>query len=163
MQLDVQNILVLHHQDRQQILLLKRSPTKKLFPSLVTGVGGKVEVDKGEANNLSASVFREFTEETSILPETVDDLRLRLVTTRVGDDEVVVLLWYTGFLQTTPEDLSCNEGELFFIDRTQLDTLNFVPSARDPIRFVVALSDADHVVYTAVYDRDMQLGLGVTK
>src|ERR1051325_229163 len=66
MKLDVRTILLLRHPDGRQVLLLCRSPEKKLFPNLMTGIGGAVELASGEGADLEAAVLRELEEETRI-------------------------------------------------------------------------------------------------
>ena len=43
MTLDVRTILLLRNSDGR-VLLLRRAANKKLFPNLITGIGGKVEL-----------------------------------------------------------------------------------------------------------------------
>jgi hypothetical protein len=116
--LDVRTALVLRHPDGRQVLLLRRSPGKRLFPGLVTGIGGRVEVERGEAADLDAALWREV-------------------------DEQVLLLWFAGRLRGTPADLSCAEGELFFAPVAALPEAEMIPTARQAIRCVLDLPPGD--------------------
>src|SRR5256885_3806589 len=107
MHLDVRTILILRHPDRRQVLLLRRSPHKKLFPNLITGIGGAVELRLGEGADLEAAVLRELEEETKIQRQDLFDLRLRLTRRLSRNDAQVVLLWYMANLEIIPSDLSC--------------------------------------------------------
>jgi 8-oxo-dGTP pyrophosphatase MutT (NUDIX family) len=151
MQLDIRTILVLWHPDRRQVLLLRRSPSKKLFPSLITGIGGAVELARGEGMDLEAAVLRELEEETRIHRNVISNVRLRLTSVLSRNDEQVVLLWYTGNLERIPADLSCTEGELAFYPAADLPVEGMVPTAREAIRFVISLTDENETVYSGVY------------
>ena len=152
MQLDVRTILILRHPDRRQVLLLRRSPHKKLFPNLITGIGGAVELKLGEATDLDAAVLRELEEETQIARTEVNDLRLRLTSVLSRDCTQVVLLWYTAKLSIFPSDLSCTEGELRFYPAQDLPLDLMIPTAREAIPFVVSLAEDDQRIYSGVYE-----------
>ncbi|MCE7982994.1 MAG: NUDIX domain-containing protein, partial [Caldilinea sp. CFX5] len=147
MQLDVRTALVLRHPTAPSVLLLRRSPTKKLFPNLITGIGGKVELTAGEGEDLVAAAWREFQEETLIPAELVADVRLRLSTIISRGDQQVLLLWLTGQLLALPPDLSCTEGVLEFHPVIQLPVDEMIPTARQTIPFILALAVDDLIVY----------------
>ena len=153
MHLDVRTILVLRHPDRRQVLLLRRSPHKKLFPNLITGIGGAVELALGEGADLDSAVLRELEEETRIHRAVISDLRLRLTTVLSRDYAQVILLWYTANLSIIPSNLSCTEGELSFYPKADLPLDLMVPTAREAIPFVISLADDDSTTYSGVYDR----------
>ena len=152
MHLDARNILILRHPDRRQILLLRRSTDKKLFPGLITGIGGAVELSMGEGADLEAAVLRELEEETRIAPTDISNLRLRLTTVLNRDSAMVLLLWYTGKLSIIPSDLSCTEGELSFFKAQDLPLESMIPTAREAIPFVISLSDDDAKTYSGIYE-----------
>src|ERR1051325_3535759 len=152
MKLDVRTILLLRHPDGRQVLLLCRSPEKKLFPNLMTGIGGAVELASGEGADLEAAVLRELEEETRIRRDQISDLRLRLATTLTRDHAQVLLLWYTAKLEEFPSDLSCTEGELRFFHVGDLPLERFIPTARSAIPLVLSLADDDTSTYSGIYD-----------
>jgi 8-oxo-dGTP diphosphatase len=152
MHLDVRTILVLRHPDGRQVLLLHRSTDKKLFPGLITGIGGAVELNMGEGANLEAAVLRELEEETRISRTDISDLRLRLTTVLNRDSATVLLLWYIGKLSLIPSDLSCTEGELSFFKAQDLPLESMIPTAREAIPFVISLSDDDAMTYSGIYE-----------
>lgn len=153
MQLDVRTAIILRHPTEPAVLLLRRSATKKLFPNLITGIGGKVELSQGEGDDLIAAAWREFQEETKIPPTLVADVRLRLSTLISRGDQQVILLWLTGQLLALPPDLSCTEGELEFHPIDHLPVDQMIPTARQAIPFILALPTADPVVYNSYLDR----------
>lgn len=154
MELDVRTALILRHPTEHKALLLRRSPTKRLFPSLITGVGGKVELAQGEGDNMTASMWREFTEETNIPRDQIVDARLRLSTIISRGSLQVLLLWYTGQLTVMPTDLSCTEGQLEFHPIDNLPTGEMIPTARETIPFILALPDSDETVYNGCFGAD---------
>ena len=136
-----------------KIALLKRANTKKLFPNLVTGIGGKVELDHGEGNDLEGSLLRELAEEVSLRPTDINNLRLRLVSTLVRADSIMNLLWLTATLNQSHREFHCTEGTISFCDPDQLDTTHFTPTAKKTIPFICGLSEDDKKVYTSIFDR----------
>ena len=72
--LDARTIVLLYNPDQTQVLLLRRSPEKALWPNLITGIGGKVEVILGEASDIRASLLREVAEEVPQLA--VEDIAI---------------------------------------------------------------------------------------
>lgn len=157
MQLDVRTAIILRHPTERAVLLLRRSPTKKLFPNLITGIGGKVELDAGEGADLPAAALREFVEETAIPLALVTDLRLRLSTILTRHELQVILLWFTGRLTTLPTDLSCTEGQLEFHPLDQLPVPLMIPTASQTIPFVLALPEDDMTVYNGYFDHANRL------
>jgi 8-oxo-dGTP pyrophosphatase MutT (NUDIX family) len=151
MRLDVRTILILWHPDRGQVLLLRRSAEKRLFPNLLTGIGGAVELAAGEGADLESSVLRELEEETQITRTQIEDLRLRLTTLLSRDNAQVILLWYTARLRQAPSSLSCTEGRLAFFPAQDLPIDLMVPTAREAIGFVISLGDDDHTTYSGIY------------
>src|SRR5687767_8527174 len=85
--LDVRTVLVLWHPDGQRVLLLRRAKTRKLFPGLITGIGGAVELRDGEGQDLTGACLRELEEETRIAKDDVRDVRLRLSTILTRGDK----------------------------------------------------------------------------
>jgi 8-oxo-dGTP pyrophosphatase MutT (NUDIX family) len=155
--LDVRTVLLLNHPDRRRVLLLRRSPHKKLFPNLITGIGGAVELQRGEGDDLEAAMLRELAEETHIPSSVVSDLKLRLSTILTRDSQQVLLLWFTGQFHQEPLDLSCAEGDLAFFDRSDLPLADMVPTARHAIPFVLSLRDDDDRVHNGIFTADVRL------
>ena len=157
MQLDVRTALILRHPTDAKVLLLRRSPTKKLFPNLITGIGGKVELTQGEGDDLLAAALREFHEETAIPAACLTHLRLRLSTILTRGDLQVILLWFTGWLTALPTDLRCTEGELEFHPLAQLPIHAMIPTASQAIPFILSLPDSDETIYNGYFDQANRL------
>jgi 8-oxo-dGTP pyrophosphatase MutT (NUDIX family) len=156
MKLDCRVALVLWHPNQRKVLLLKRAAFKKLFPGLITGIGGKLELEKGEGEDLGNAWRREFFEETNIEERLLADVKLKLSTLIYRDGEQFLLLWYTGKLTEVPADLSCTEGELGFFDADSLPLAEFTPTAREAIPFTLQHS-ADDRVHNGVFNADGSL------
>lgn len=60
--------------DKKEVLLLKRSPTKKVVPNYYAGVGGKMDSDSIESPYDTA--YREIEEETGYTKADIGDLHL---------------------------------------------------------------------------------------
>jgi 8-oxo-dGTP pyrophosphatase MutT (NUDIX family) len=115
MRLDHRTVLILFHPDGQHVFLLRRRSRRTPGPGLITGsAGGKVELERGEGDDLEQSLWREFEEETHIPRDSVRDMRLRLTTVREDRDgqRIVILHWFSGQLTVVPSDLSHTEGTL---------------------------------------------------
>lgn len=151
--LDVRTAMILRHPTEPAVLLLRRSATKKLFPNLITGIGGKVELAQGEGDDLIGAAWREFHEETKIPASLVADVRLRLSTLISRGDQQVLLLWLTGQLLSLPPDLSCTEGELAFHPIDHLPVDEMIPTARQAIPFILSLAADDPIVYNSCLDQ----------
>jgi hypothetical protein len=87
----------------------------------------------------------------------VADVRLRLSTIISRGDQQVLLLWLTGQLLDLPSDLSCTEGVLEFHPITQLPLDDMIPTARQSIPFILALSADEQTVYNGFLDRNGRL------
>jgi 8-oxo-dGTP pyrophosphatase MutT (NUDIX family) len=144
--LDVRTILIARHPDGHRVLLLKRSQDKKLFPGLITGIGGALEFSMGEEKDMTRAVLREVSEETAIGPDDLDSPALRLATLEARGQELVLLLWFTAGLKSVP-DLSTAEGELAFYNPDALPLERMIPSARYAIPKVLAYPPADSTLH----------------
>ena len=152
MELGVFTAIVLRHPTEDAVLLLRRSPDKKRFPGLITGIGGQVELADGEGADLVGSMLREFDEETVIPMEIVEDVRCRLSTIITRGDQQVLLLWFTGRLTAMPEDLACNEGVLEFHAIDSLPIREMVPTASKTIPFICSLPEDDEAIWNGCFD-----------
>lgn len=155
MKLDCRVVLVLKHPTENKVLLLRRAPHKKLFPNQITGIGGKAELEKGEAENLDLALWREFKEETKINPQIIADFKLRLVTLALRENTEFLLFWYTGSLKELPQDLSCNEGELGFYGVNSLPLADFTETAAKAIPFI--LNAPGDRIYNGLFKPDGSL------
>jgi 8-oxo-dGTP pyrophosphatase MutT (NUDIX family) len=141
--LDARTVLLLLHPRLPQVLLLRRDASKELFPNLITGIGGGVELARGEADNLEAAALRELAEETRIAREQVSDLHLRLSTIQSRGSQQVLLFWFTARLRSVPEDLYSPDGQLQFFDRDSLPVAQMIPTARSAVPYILAIPNQE--------------------
>ncbi|MCP4417471.1 MAG: NUDIX domain-containing protein [Chloroflexi bacterium] len=116
------------------MLLIKRSPHKRLFPNKINGLGGHVEHDE----DVATAVTREIMEEANT---TVTDLWLSgVVNVDVALDKNdtaatngvpgVILFVFTA--QATSRDVKASEeGELLWVPLTAVTNLNWVGGKPD--------------------------------
>lgn len=155
MQVDVRTCIVASDPN-STVWLLRRSPSKKLLPGLITGIGGKVELTEGGADDLVAAANREWREEVPQLDGLLNNVRLRLVTHDTRGEVIFILLWFTAELSTVPTDMTCSEGELVSVKRNELPVDKMTPAARHAIPFVLRLQPDDNSVHDGVFSPDMK-------
>ncbi|WP_159881169.1 NUDIX domain-containing protein [Paenibacillus puerhi] len=106
--------MLFNHED---LLMMKRSPTRTLSPGLWAAVGGHLEPH--EINDPRSAVLREIHEETGLLEEHLDELRLRYILIRLNEQEVRQQFIYTA--NTSKRDIvQSDEGTLHWIPRDQV-------------------------------------------
>lgn len=131
-----------------QVLVLKRSPTKRLFPGKANGVGGHVEA--GE--ELFASARREIVEETGL---SVENLRLAGVVhvdPALGQTEPladgrrpgVVVFVFTAEATDTLVNPS-PDGELLWVPLSEVDRLDWVDGDPRLVRAAAAARERGEV------------------
>ena len=145
-------ILVLEDVAGENVLLLHRSAEKKLLPNLVTGIGGRVELEKDEGQDIVASVLRELEEETSIVRDDVKNVKTRLVNIVVEQELTKVLYWLTGTLNKELEDFHSTEGELMWYSKNALPLAAMTSAAKESIPFILGLDEDDDKVYGGVLE-----------
>ena len=112
------------------VLLIKGSPTKKVWPDLYNGIGGHIEQNE----SVLAAAHREFEEETGL--ELVDPHLAAVVMIDTQDNPGIGM--YVFKAQTGPGDPTpSNEGILEWVDS---ETLSQIPLVEDlPILLPVIL------------------------
>ncbi|MCL2409375.1 MAG: NUDIX domain-containing protein [Oscillospiraceae bacterium] len=98
-------------------LLMKRSPERKHFPNIWSGVGGGVEPH--EMDNPKLACLREIYEETGISEKQIFNLELRYIIIRRAKDLIRQSYIYFGETDTT-DFIDTDEGMLYWIEENQL-------------------------------------------
>jgi 8-oxo-dGTP diphosphatase len=104
--------------NRDDVLLLKGAPDKRIWANRYNGVGGHVERDE----DVCAAALREICEETGWCEAEVQDLRLRaLINVDAGDPHTGIMLFvFTAWAQVRSTRASA-EGFLEWVPRSRLD------------------------------------------
>lgn len=127
--LKVYTAIFLFDKNYENVILLKRfakNGDEAPMNSLKTGIGGKVDLDKNEANDIKSSVLREIEEETEIVSREISNIHLPISTIQIVDkkpDLTAVIYWFTGVLNKSFDNLECNEGELKVFKTSEVDNL----------------------------------------
>lgn len=101
------------------VLLMKRAPTRRVFPNRYNGVGGHIERDE----DVLTSARREVLEETG-LP--VRDLRLRAVhNIDAGQSSGIMLFVFTAWTDERAF-VDSDEGTLQWVNRAEVARLDLV-------------------------------------
>ena len=102
---------------KDELLMMKRSLTRKLSPGLWAAVGGHLEPQ--ELNNPRTACLREVWEETGIEHDEIHDLRMQYVLLRLNGQEIRQQFFYVGATDVNPRIVT-SEGELHWIHRDQV-------------------------------------------
>jgi len=128
------------------ILLMKRSPHKRIFPNRYNGVGGHIERDEDPLT----SARREIKEETGI---SVRNLRLRAVYNIDADEATGVMLFVFTAESDSREVISTDEGTLHWIPRLEIDKLDLVEDLLHILPRILAMQPAEPPLFVHVsYD-----------
>lgn len=125
------NVAIAFLSNGNHYLLMKRSLNKKYAPGLWDGVGGRLEQE--EINNPRAACLREIHEETGIVKNCIDNLRLKYIILQRFKDRIQVLYLYFGN-STIREVIDTDEGELYWVTKDELLNREFT----DAIRLVLS-------------------------
>ncbi len=109
-----------------QFILLKRAPTKKLFPNLYTGIGGKREP---EDQDIQQTALRELKEETGIEVPVVQFSKCI-----VQGEHARILNFFYGISNPELGLPECTEGTLEWVDIDKLLEKALIPTTLEIIR-----------------------------
>ena len=133
------------------VLLLRGSPTKRLWAGRYNGLGGHVE--SGET--FAAAALREIEEEAGIAPTQIRDFTLRTLLNIEGAPHGVLLAVFVGEAATRAVRPS-REGTPEWIARAALGTIDLV----DGDRLLPRLLDTRGVLHGHLrYDADGSVGV----
>ena len=117
---------------RDEVLLLRGAPTKRIWANQYNGIGGHVE--RGE--DILTSMAREVREETGLA---VVNLRLRGVVNVDAGSAVGILVFVFSAEYVSGEPIASDEGTLEWVRRDQLASL---PLVDDLPYFIPRIFDA---------------------
>jgi 8-oxo-dGTP diphosphatase len=122
------------------ILMMKRSPTRKLAPGMWAAIGGHLEI--GEHSTPMSGCLREIYEETQLEESDITDLRLRYIILRLKDDEIRHQYIYVG--NTAARQVhQTDEGDLHWIHRAKILNLEMTATTRFIFEHYFTIGEAD--------------------
>lgn len=99
------------------MLMMKRSPSRTLSPGNWAGIGGHLE--PAEIGDPRAACLREVEEETGLRPEDIEGLELRYILLRLNGTDLRQQFVYVG--RSKRRDVATTEeGELHWIPREEI-------------------------------------------
>lgn len=131
------------------VLLMKRSPTRRVFPNRYNGVGGHIERDE----DVLSSLRREVREETGL---TVHSEHLRAVyNIDAGDSSGITLFVFTA-VSDQREVVANVEGTLHWVARDAVAALDLVEDLPVllPRLFALNVTDAPLFVHVSYDEHD---------
>ena len=134
------------------VLLIKRSPNKKLAPGAWSCVGGHIEPH--EMNDPYETCVREIEEETGISRSEIESLELLYIMIRMRSGGEISH-WYIYFGETTrTEVIQTNEGTLHWVPESELQNLEYTQTFTAMLKHYAARSPEDRAVYVGVAGND---------
>jgi 8-oxo-dGTP diphosphatase len=103
--------------ERDELLMMKRSLSRTLSPGLWAAVGGHLE--PSELNNPRAACLREILEETGIEEQEISGLHMQYVLLRLNQSEIRQQFFYIGRTNQNPR-IQTDEGELHWIPKEHI-------------------------------------------
>lgn len=131
------------------VLLMKRSPQRRVFPNQYNGVGGHIERDEEPLNG----AVREIKEETGL---DVYDVRLRAIyNIDAGQATGIVLFVFSAWSDSRAAVADPREGTLHWIPRDSVLDYDLVEDIPHILPRILAMGDADAPLFVHVsYDEN---------
>ena len=143
----LRNMTSLYLTGPQGILCLYRIGSKVANNKYIGSAGGHFE--KEELNDAKACILREMWEELGLVPEDVQDLKLRYITMRLKDGEIRQNYYFFGVLRGERELVS-SEGTLRWIPYDGFENLNMPVSAKHMILHYLKRGRFDDLLYAGI-------------
>lgn len=138
----------------EDVLLMKRSPHKRIFPNRYNGVGGHIERDE----DIYVSAMREIKEETGLDVERVQLCGIHNIDS--GGENGIMVFVFSAWTHERELSYDHDEGTLEWIAINRLDSLDLVEDL--PIilsRIVNRRSDLPPYFAHVSYDKNDQIVL----
>ena len=133
------------------ILLMKRSPNRRIFPNRYNGVGGHIE--RGEDPYTSAK--REILEETGL---EIENLHLRAIyNIDAGANTGIILFVFVGTSQNRVVSHNTDEGTLHWIPQNEILNLELVEDLPVILPRILNMSQDEPLFVHASYDESDHL------
>ena len=138
-----------------KVLLLKRALHKKLAPGLWAGIGGHMEltdITNPRALDLIETCRREVFEETGIA--SIKNLSLRYIAVRKTDGEIRWNHHFIGELMSEIPLPACDEGELHWVEKTEIPQLSMSSSVTEIFRHWMIHPHANGIYLVVMNEHD---------
>lgn len=136
----IPRVLVFAVNQAGEVLLIKGSPTKRIWPNRYNGIGGHVEA--GE--DIRSAAYREFFEETG---SEIETLTLRGVVSVDTSEPVGVLFFVFRGTCNAVEQREMTEGSLEWVPVNQVSTLPLVEDLPELLRRVLPAESAGELFF----------------
>jgi len=144
----LRNMTAVYISRGSDMLMLYRIGSRVVEPSWC-GIGGHFEPD--ELNDPQACVLRELEEETGLLAEHLDNLRLRYITMRLKNGEIRQNYYFFAELKPdAPLPDTCTEGELRWIPQREILNRKMPHSAKHVVEHYLATGCETDCIYGGV-------------
>ena len=136
----------------EDVLMLKRAANRRVFPNQYNGLGGHIERDEDPASG----ALREILEESGLRPHS---LRLRSIhNIDAGEKTGIMLFVYTAISDSRATISDGSEGELEWVPKAQLLSLDLVEDLPQLLPRVLEMADGEAPLQAHVsYDEDDQI------
>lgn len=143
----LRNMTSLYLTSDEGILCLYRIGSKVANHKYIGSAGGHFE--EGELNDARSCVLREMKEELGLLPEDVENLKLRYITMRLKDGEIRQNYYFFGSLKQRME-LQSTEGILRWFSYEEADHLYMPASAKHMMHHYLTTGRFTEHVYAGI-------------
>ena len=98
---------------QDEVILMQRSPHKKIAPGLWAGIGGHIE--QSEMNSPALACLREIEEETGIVPAQIDSIDLRYFALLKSEETLHSIYYFSVVLKEKCTLRQTSEGTLHWV------------------------------------------------
>ncbi len=131
--------------DGNKILVLKRSPSRKLYPNLWECGGGAV----WPGENFEEALKREMKDEAGVIVEPVIDLKTYEILTPDLEQKKIpglrIICKFVGYVNGKGPQISAEHTEWKWIAVDRLDGLEFIPGLKEDIKTAYSALKKDRI------------------
>lgn len=144
----LRNMTAIYLLNGDKILFLYRIGSRVANNLYVGTAGGHFENE--ELNNPRACVLRELYEETGLVRDDIDNLKLRYITVRLKNNEIRQNYYFFADLINIDKDISSTEGVLEWVDIKTVSSLEMPCSAKYMIKHFMDIGRNTNCLYAGI-------------